>query len=387
MSQTGKYSQITAALLTPPGFGGIAVVKLYGQAVDALLAEIFTSHSLPAVDTIVPGKYYLGEIRDSEQVIDQVMVVLSRDNDNTALEIQSHGGPRIIQRLFILLTSYGVQVISWHMLEAPASIAAEQEYILATLKTELAITTIAAQYPAGLAAWCQTMISGLSNSTITHDDYKKQATALLNYSIIADRLLKPSRVFLIGPPNAGKSTLANHLTGRSQSLVSDLPGTTRDWTSELTDMAGLPVELVDTAGTRDTSDHLESLSLTRLKDQLNDADLYLILIPADFSGSIENEIVNIKAHLAPGKPFITVLSKSELLKGDCSSRIDILVSAVTGQGTAQLHSKVKYSLGIPADFSPQAPILFTPRQRNLITDSLTLQPQHISQILKTCLGH
>ncbi len=387
MPLSGKYNNVNAALLTPPGFGAIAVIGLQGQSVTELLSEIFTASSSDS--TLSPGKYYLGQVRDSEQVIDQVMIVLRQDSTcEITAEINCHGGPRVIQRILLLLSSLGVQLISWQLQDNSISIEAEQKYSLCTLSTGLAVSAVAAQYPDGLALWCKDMAEKLDLGLISTNCYRDRAVALLETVKIAQRLTNASKVFLTGPPNAGKSTLANLLTGRSQSLVSDLPGTTRDWTSELTEMVQLPVELIDTAGRRRDGDDLEMLSLARLQPMLNSADVVVILIPAEQLDNIDQIISQQTQYLNPQTKTMVVVSKAELLAVDKLTEFDFLaVSSITQQGIRQLKETIRLALGVPADFEPTNPLIFTARQQSLIRDTLSASTgDDIASLLRKCLG-
>ena len=94
------------------------------------------------------------------------------------------------------------------------------------------------------------------------------------------RLLNPATVAIVGPPNVGKSTLANALFGQERSIVADIPGTTRDWVGGTADLAGLPVVLVDTPGQRVTSDAIEREAIALSRTPIASADLILMVSDA-----------------------------------------------------------------------------------------------------------
>lgn len=163
------------------------------------------------------------------------------------------------------------------------------------------------------------------------------------------------RLAIIGRPNAGKSSLLNCLLKVERAIVTDVPGTTRDSLEEQLDINGIPVVLVDTAGIRNTSDHLEKLGIERTKHVLGDSQL--VLLVADLTcgwGVEENEILTAIAD----KPWILLWNKSDLTSPDKLQNIDlkhkyvtngknnealasIAISAKTGNGIDQLASQIE----------------------------------------------
>jgi len=136
----------------------------------------------------------------------------------------------------------------------------------------------------------------------------------------AERLRDGLRVAIVGPPNAGKSTLFNALVGRDAAIVSDIPGTTRDAIERPLSIAGMPFVLVDTAGLRETDDPIERIGVERAHNQRALADIII-----DLTGDME----------AAEQPVISVSTKTDIM----SPRKDALaLSAVTGEGLATLHA-------------------------------------------------
>ncbi|MCH9023220.1 MAG: GTP-binding protein, partial [Planctomycetes bacterium] len=178
--------------------------------------------------------------------------------------------------------------------------------------------------------------------------------------------------------------LANAITGHSQSVVADLPGTTRDWTVKLTDIEGIAISLIDTAGRRATGDLLERSAITRTDQQVQKADLVILLLEA---GSNQAE------HLQPPKDtlknnpnVLIVCNKSDLLKSTDTHEKYLHISARTGHNLDRLKKTIAARLGFES-FDPQRPLIFTDRQYKLLTKLTTAQDVNSAiETLNTLIG-
>jgi tRNA modification GTPase len=153
-------------------------------------------------------------------------------------------------------------------------------------------------------------------------DLRDEMHAALAAAPAAERLREGLEFVILGPPNAGKSTLLNALAGEEVAIVSDTPGTTRDAVGVRLDLGGVPVHLTDTAGLRDTTDSIEAEGVRRARARAEKAD-FIILVAApdeDF------------AQAPAGIPYLQLRTKADLgTEG---------VSARTGAGMAQLRAKL-----------------------------------------------
>jgi len=182
-------------------------------------------------------------------------------------------------------------------------------------------------------------------------------------------------VALVGAPNVGKSSLLNALIGEERAIVTDIPGTTRDLVRADLDLDGLPVEIVDTAGLRESADPVEREGVRRAENQARDADL--VLVVTDLTGSNECSVTPQNAWTS-SSTVINVcnkVDKSGLESGEVSAAEAsgaefpaVRVSALTGAGMAELRTAMMRSVG----FSAQ-PGTFTARQRHLIALESALQ--------------
>jgi tRNA modification GTPase len=145
---------------------------------------------------------------------------------------------------------------------------------------------------------------------------------------IAERIRSGFEVAIIGAPNVGKSTLLNALAGREAAITSEYAGTTRDVIEVRMDLAGLPVTLLDTAGLRETDDHVEGIGITRAKERAEAADLRVFLAEADEELDIAFQPNDIRM----------------LPKADMRSDKDNAISGKSGEGVDILVSKISSAL-------------------------------------------
>jgi len=353
-----------AALLTPLGLGGIAAVQLFGPDSRSVIEKIFRSQN-PSASSFRDHDLLLGTIEDDAETIDQVIVTV--DSRNQTVDINCHGGPRIVQRLLMLLQKQNVQIVTWDQLIPAESIEQEIAVTLPRAQTRTAALAIAAQNPGGLHRWLTEAIKSLQNDTFDISCLRSEIEKLLATYPLAQKLLHPSTVVLTGPVNVGKSTLANALTGRTQSIIADLPGTTRDWTTQLTGIRGLPVNLIDTAGRRFSTDLLEKQSHVQADEQISRADLILLIVTAN--GRESEQVKQQLPFLPPQAKPLLVVNKVDLSLSSDLTLDAVSVSALTGHNLDQLRLAIVRRLGF-SSFKTTNPLVFTPRQIKLLRDAL-----------------
>ena len=352
-----------AALITPPGAAAIAVIQMVGPNGITVLKQVFRSDK-GGTESFSAERLYYGRIFAGEEQVDKVIV--AADPQEQVVDINCHGGPRVVQRILMLLQNHGVKITTWQKLAAVESVAAEVELILPQAKTQLAVRAIAGQYPGGLSEKCEMMVAGLQKGEMNLAVAKSEIARLLGTFRWAQRLLHGPMVVLTGPVNVGKSTLVNALTGKTQSLVADMPGVTRDWTSQLADINGLGVNLVDTAGRRVSGDEIEREALVRADKVLDEADLILLMVePAE---DMEELILDQMDELPDTIDIQIVVNKIDLQPELPRKRGYIYVSALQGDNLNQLREAISSEFGF-SHFNPNEPLVFTERQYKLLLDA------------------
>jgi len=181
---------------------------------------------------------------------------------------------------------------------------------------------------------------------------------------------------IVGRPNVGKSSLFNRLVERERAIVTSTPGTTRDLVSETVAIGGIPIQLVDTAGIRQALDEAESIGIRKSMEALADADLVLVVLDASQPATVEDE--ELLRH-AENRPTIVVGNKCDLrisgqwsvVSGQSStSPARVRVSALTGEGMAELRAEILRHIGGETGAQAEAGFLTNVRHQGLVQDSI-----------------
>lgn len=333
---------------TPPGRGGVSVVRLSGP--DARAIGEAVAGPLP-----VARRAELRALRDGE-IIDQALVIRfdhgASFTGEDVVEFHLHGAPVIVRRLGQVLTARGARLAEAGEFTRRGflngSIAlSEAEGLSDLLAAESDAQRKQAMRVVGgeLADWADSLRARLiragalieasldfADEDVPEEvpaealqllaDVREDMLAVLNGFPAAERLRAGFEVAIVGPPNAGKSSLLNRIAQRELALVSDIPGTTRDIIELHTELDGLAVTFLDTAGLRDTDDLVEQMGVGRARERAQAADLRLHLEEADAALLQQGDLV--------------LRSKSDLGEGD--------LSAHTGEGVAEMLTAVRERL-------------------------------------------
>jgi tRNA modification GTPase len=297
-------------LLTPPGVGAIAVLRLLGPGVEEFLAEHF---SRPQTSL---GRCIHGDLRDGATVLDDPVVVRGEG----FVDLNLHGGSWIVHSVQELARRKGFVPTDDPLdgVDAPSLLEKEILAALPSAPTREAISALLAQR----AAW----------QDVSADDLP---------AIAADaslwHLLHPPRVAIVGIPNVGKSTLANQLFGQERSITADLPGTTRDWVGEVANLDGLAVMLYDTPGMCHSDDSVELQAMEHGRGVVESAELVVVVLdPTQDHGS--------QLALRERYPSaVVVVNKTDLDSWPLPNALTIV--ATTGEGTDELRREIRRRFG------------------------------------------
>ncbi len=218
-----------AMLLTPPGAGAIGVVRLVGPEAETIARTVFRAAGEADTGLQLNHLYYGTFIVDGTVIDDVVCSKIARHGE-IAVDLCAHGGVRIIERILSELASQGAEVFTSASQNDPCwpvddMIQYEASVALSSVRSERGVRFLARQY-----AELPGVISAIADTAETDPDAAcDRLSALIALSGGAHRLITGAAVALIGPTNAGKSTLFNRLVGRRAVVVSSTSGTTRDW--------------------------------------------------------------------------------------------------------------------------------------------------------------
>jgi len=334
------------------------VIILAGPQAHDVLDRIFQpakGHDKPAC-----GALQLGQIHREGQIIDQAIICRRQRH----IEINIHGGPVVAAAVMELLAGHGVEIRpvgpgapvglnpshpSWNN---PA-VGAEMLEVLPQARSELVVAAISNQWSGGLSRLARQALASDHSFACAAAELFRAAEGLTTQQ----KLLTPPQVVIAGPPNVGKSTLANALAGRQISIVHDAAGTTRDWVRELAIVSGVPIDLTDTAGLWTPTDDIDAEAAARARRCAREADLVLLV-------SAESPVP-----LPPWlnrKNVLRIAAKCDL--HDTPYPADVSVSALTGRGLDQLKRAILAALGM-GDLDVASAMAFTPRQSDLLTQA------------------
>jgi len=363
--------QAIARVQTPPGRGGIAVIALSGDGAEHLLADLFRPR--PTHTDAPAGAIQLGRLVDGRgEMLDEAVIARTAAG---AIEINIHGGPAVARAVLDRLAELGCAVAAPQS-AAPESfglahptwnnpaIGAELLEVLPDAAGDLAVAAISQQWSTGVSA----LVAG-GRATAAQ---LREATA--RYEMMR-KLLSPPEVVLVGPPNVGKSTLANVLVGRPVSIVHATPGTTRDWVREQAVLHGVAIWLTDTAGLFEFPDDpqgVDAEAVRRARHRAEGGDLVLLL-----SAGAEATETPEWLH---AKTLLRVAAKADEARP--AGSFDAVVSADTGEGLDDLKRAILVAVGLD-DIDPASPAAFTQRQVDLliaIADALDAQDRSAAEV-------
>jgi len=330
-----------AAVATPSGTGGIGIIRVSGPAVSKIARRIFQPKQINC--SWESHHLYHGDIISVDgSILDEALVALMSSphsfTGEDVLEINCHGSPVIMQSVLSQLMQLGCRLARPGEFSQRAFLngrldlsQAEALASLVAARSETACSIGLAHLKGALGTEIENLrlmlieaLAFTESSIDFTEDVSSQHTPVIlplldNLSIRLQRLLDSYQVarlyteglnvVITGKPNVGKSSLLNTLTGKKRSIVTDIPGTTRDFIEGQINIRGMPVNLVDTAGIRKPNDIIEKAGIDLVWENLANADLAIILL--DGSNLLTNEDAEIFAGISTMN-YLVAINKSDL---------------------------------------------------------------------------
>ncbi|MFK4972432.1 tRNA uridine-5-carboxymethylaminomethyl(34) synthesis GTPase MnmE [Lactococcus garvieae] len=307
-----KEFDTIAAISTPLGEGAIAIVRLSGSDALSIAKKVFQGKDL---DKVASHTINYGHIFDKDRLVDEVMLSVMKApktfTREDLVEINTHGGIAVTQEILQLLLRSGARLAEpgeftkRAFLNGRIDLAqAESVMDLIRAKTDQAANIAVKQLDGSLSNLInnirQEILESLAQVEVNidypeYDDVETMTSQMLlektaHFEQLLETLLATAkrgkilreglRTAIIGRPNVGKSSLLNQLLREEKAIVTDIAGTTRDVITEFANIGGVPLELIDTAGIRETEDIVEKIGVERSQKALEEADLVLLVLDA-----------------------------------------------------------------------------------------------------------
>lgn len=393
------------AISTPPGRGGIGVVRLSGSEARAIVEPL-----LGLKRTIAAGRAVVGELLDlqSGERIDEVVVTFFEKphsyTSEDVIEISAHGSPVVLEYVVEQALAHGARLaepgeftmrgflhgrIDLTQAEAVRDLIESQTLFQAKVAAQQLEGALsrrirpAKEHLVNLIALLEAGIDFAEDDVaVVPDDQIQSAIQRIGaplrklaQSFAYGRVVHEGLTLaIVGRPNVGKSSLFNRLIERDRAIVTAIPGTTRDLVTETVSLAGIPIRLIDTAGIRSAADEAEEIGIRKSYEALADADLVLVVTDHTFADHVHEDCVLFEA--TAGRKRILVRNKADLdgqksvsPLPDCDQPPSVSTSALSGAGVEELRAKILSEVS-GGGSAQESGLLTNIRHRKLIDDSL-----------------
>jgi tRNA modification GTPase len=369
-----------AAIATPPGAGGIGVVKLSGPKAIPLVLPLLRPSRDPA--TLKARHLYHGYVADprNEKTVDEVLFTVMRGphtyTREDVVEIQAHGSRCGLYAILELVLKQGARQaepgeftkraflngrIDLTQAEAVAEVVSAQteeglalatgqltgrlhdaiEAVRRPLQETLAEVEAAIDFPEDM----EEIVDGASFARRVDGDVVAPLEAMIDHYDEGHIFREGISAIIVGRPNVGKSSLMNCLLEKERAIVTTIPGTTRDFIEETVNIQGVPLRLIDTAGLHDTADALEAMGIAFTKKRLDEADIVLLMVDCTVPLTKEDKEIH---HLLADRKSILVVNKIDLApEGPLEGIVDLVpdlpwvkISALYKQGIEELKNTI-----------------------------------------------
>lgn len=373
------HTDTIAAISTGMTSSGIGIIRISGPDAIAIADKVYDSRSGKELENMQTHTIHYGFIRDGEEFIDEVLVMLMRGprsfTAEDTVEINCHGGVYAMNRILELVIRKGARPaqpgeftkraflngrIDLSQAEAVIDVInAKNEYALKSSVSQLkgSVLKVIKDIREKIIYHIAYIESALDDPEhISLDGYpeqleeqveqwKEKIRTLIASSENGKRMKEGIRTVIVGKPNAGKSSLLNVLLGEERAIVTDIAGTTRDVLEEQMSLSGISLNIIDTAGIRSTEDVVEKIGVKKAKTYARDADLIIYVV--DSSTGLDENDEEIMEMIRDRKAIV-LLNKMDLdcitTEEDIRKHLDkpvIPVSAKEEQGIDRLEQTVK----------------------------------------------
>ena len=373
------HTDTIAAISTGMTSSGIGIVRISGPDAVEIADKIYDSRNGKKLADMPTHTIHYGYIRDGEEFLDEVLVMLMRGprsfTSEDTVEINCHGGVYAMNRILELVTRKGARLaepgeftkraflngrIDLSQAEAVIDVInAKNEYALKSSVSQLKGSVLKAvrEIREKIIYHIAYIESALDDPEhISLDGYPEQLeeqteqwiekiTSLIASAENGKRMKEGIRTVIVGKPNAGKSSLLNVLLGEERAIVTDIDGTTRDVLEEQMSLSGISLNIIDTAGIRETEDVVEKIGVKKAKTYAKDADL--VIYVADSSTQLDEndeEIMELirdrKAIVLLNKMDLDLVTTEEMIRERLDKPV-IPISAKEEQGIDRLEQTIK----------------------------------------------
>lgn len=364
-----------AAIATPPGRGGVGIVRVSGPRVPTITKTVLGC--LP----VVRQAYFGNFLARDNTIIDQgVALFFSGPKSFTGedvLELQGHGGPVVMDQLLQVVLAAGARLAKPGEFSERAFLNGKMDLAQAEAVADLidasseraassAMRSLQGDFSRKITEFNQQIITLRTHVEATIDFADEDIDFIEQYSVKSQlvelqsdireimqtakqgaMLREGLQVVIAGRPNAGKSSLLNALSGRESAIVTDQAGTTRDVLREEIQIDGLPLHIIDTAGLHDSDDIVEQEGIRRAKLAIKEADILLVVVDstdANRHNSAESDFV--RSLLADqALPIVVIRNKSDLSGENFAVQED---TQEDNKESVERSNRVKYLLSVSA---------------------------------------
>jgi tRNA modification GTPase len=382
------------AQATPPGRGGVAIVRVSGSLVKTIAEKILGSVPAPRYAT-----YTVFLDSDSHPIDEGLALYFPNPHSFTGedvLEFQGHGGPAVVDILIRNIIKLGARLarpgefseraylnnkLDLAQAEAIADLidaASEQaaRSALRSLQGEFSqhihilvekITRLR-MYVEAAIDFVEEEIDFLADQQVATDlnSLLTELTIIKNCAAQGSLLRDGITVVIAGKPNVGKSSLLNRLSGKETAIVTNIPGTTRDLLREQINIDGMPIHIIDTAGLRESADIVEQEGIRRARHEISQADIILLVGLAADADEHQQLFSELFAQVSSRTSIVIVRNKIDLTQESASLQIEnqqtiISLSAKQGDGIDLLKNHIKSCVGFQTNMEG----CFSARRRHL----------------------